>query len=294
MKPSTALIKELRDLTGAGFLECKEALAAHDGDLEQARAHLRRQGLEEAEDKAKRETKDGLVVIKGDGAVTVALNVGCETDFVARTVEFREFAHTLADQVLADPSLVDVEALLAATTGSTPVEKTRRDLVMKLGENITVDGVARYAEQPGHVVEAYIHAGTLAGYGPEEGRVGVLVELQADGGERSALHDLAHDLALHIAAANPRYVSVSDIPEAVLAAELAERRAELTTVDKPAEIKTRIVEGRLHKWQQEVVLLRQPFIRDPEVTVGDWLAQAAREIGAPVSVTRFTRYAADE
>lgn len=218
MNISAGLIKELREATGAGVLVCKQALEAHGGDLEQAKADLRQRGLQKAAAKAERETGDGLVVVKREGQVTAAVHVGCETDFVARTDAFRSFAHQLAERVLAHPGLDEVPALLEAPLerdSEKTVATTVRELVMRLGENITVDGVARYEEGPGRVVEGYIHAGTIEGYGPEEGRVGVLVEVQADEeAEEAQLRELAHDLALHIAASSPQYVALYDIPAA--------------------------------------------------------------------------------
>ena len=294
MKITTESVKALRDATGAGILDCKYALEAHGGDMEQALEYLRKRGLQKAAAKASRVTGDGLIVVKTAGEVAVAVHVGCETDFVARTRQFRSFVHELAHQVLASPSLTDTSALLDAEFRVTPGKKVHefaKELVMQLGENITVNGVARYAEAPGRVVDAYIHAGEIEGYGAEEGRIGVLVEVS--GKDSVALCELAHDLALHIAASNPRYVAVSDIPEDVLAAHRKERQMMLDE-DKPADIKARIVEGGMNKWQQEVVLLQQPLIREPQLSVAAWLAQAAGQLGAPVSVMRFARYAVGE
>jgi elongation factor Ts len=298
MKISTALIKELRDASGAGILACREALQAHDGDVAAALGALRREGQRQAEDKAERETGAGLVVLKTEGDVTAAVHAGCETDFVARTAAFRDFAHRLADKVLGDPALDTVPALLDAgfdAASDKTVAATVRDLVLQLGENVTVDGVARYVEEPGRVVDGYVHAGAIEGYGAEEGRAGVLVEVRAEDGSTSAvLRALAHDLALHIAAANPRYLARFAIPAGVLAAQREQRQAELAGDDRPPAIREKIVSGRLRKWQEGVVLLEQPFVRDPQLTVGEWLAQAGRELGTAVEVSRFARFATDE
>jgi elongation factor Ts len=294
---TTALIKSLRESTGAGLLDCQKALQAHAGDVEKAAAYLREKGLAKAAKKADRETGAGLVIVKSAGPRVCAVEVDCETDFVARTDNFRAFVQRLADQVLADASLVDAAQVLAATHSDYPGQTTAdtvQDLIAKLGENIVVRRVARYAASETSLVEGYIHAGELAGaYGPMEGRVGVLVELDAGSAlpaAREALQDLTHALALHIAAAGPRYLSPEEIPSDVLQNQRDRLMVSLAVENKSDSLKLEIVEGALAKFRQEICLLTQAFVKDDSRTIDQLLRQKGQALGGPISVKRFARF----
>jgi len=296
MTVTTAMIKELREATGAGILDCKKALQANAGDFDKAAECLRKEGLDSVAQKAEHEIKDGLVIVKVAGDVTCAVELGCETDFVARTAGFKTLAHRLVDQVLADASLTDTEKVLAAGFIDAPgktVADVVHELISKVGENIAIRGVARYTlDRPG-IVEGYVHAGAVDGYGPLEGRVGVLVELGVDDAaiaDSEVCRELAHDLALQIAALNPSCVARESIPEDVLREKRSALVAQLEGVDKPDRIKAKIVAGRLDKFYHEACLLEQPYIKDDELSVEAWLQQKCKELDAPVRINRFARF----
>ena len=296
MAITTEMIRELREATGAGLLDCKKALQATGGDFEKAFNYLREKGLSQAAQKAGKETGAGLVIVQESGGTCCAVQVGCETDFVARTSDFKTFSHQVVNRILADASLTDVEHVLAADL--VPGKATAnviRDMITRLGENIVVQGVARYASNGvGTVVAGYVHAGALEGdYEPMEGRIGVLVELGASNAtpaNGTLLKNLAHDLALHIADCKPSHLSPDDIPDNVMQKERATLMAQLADENKPDAIKARIVEGRLDKFYQEVCLMKQAFVKDDNVSIEELLEQKSVEMGTPITINRFARF----
>ena len=267
MSISASMVKELRERTGAGMMECKKALVETGGDIEAAVEHMRKQGLAKADKKAGRIAAEGLVVVSGtpDGKRAAIVEVNCETDFVSGGDDFQAFAKQVGELVL-ETRPADLDALLATPVEGATVEETRRALVAKIGENI---GVRRYAvlESDG-VVGSYVH-GT---------RIGVLVALE--GGDEG----LARDLAMHIAASRPQYVDESGVPEAFLAKEREILVEQAAGEGKPAEIVAKMVEGRLRKQLAEITLVGQPFIKDPDTRVGKLLS----DNGATVQA--FVRY----
>jgi len=311
MNNTTVLVKELRQATGASFLDCKQALVANDGNYEQATTFLRQKNLNKAAKKADRQTTEGLVVVKTIETSVSMVELNCETDFVALTPDFKAFTHQLADMVLADASLTDAEKLATATWASSgqavsPANTTQtvqdaiQSLIGKLGENIKLGHVARYTATKTSVVHGYIHAGAIDGYGANEGRLGVLVELEI--GDKTAVsRTIAHDLALHIASSAPKYVAIADIPAEVLAKQEEKLRAHVVDENKPDAIKEKMVAGRLAKVYQQNCLLGQPFLKDDSLTVAEWLQEKGDEMGMAtsvgsgqtVSVLNFTRVAID-
>lgn len=271
MSISASMVKELRERTGAGMMECKKALVETGGDIEAAVEHMRKQGLAKADKKAGRIAAEGRVVVSGtpDGKRAAIVEVNCETDFVSGGDDFRAFAQRVGELVL-ETQPADLDALLATPVDGATVEESRRALVAKIGENI---GVRRFAllESDG-VVGSYVH-GT---------RIGVLVALQ--GGDES----LARDLAMHIAASRPQYVDESGVPEAFLAKEREILVEQAAGEGKPAEIVAKMVEGRLRKQLAEITLVGQPFIKDPDTRVGKLLS----DHGATVQA--FVRYEVGE
>ncbi len=286
MAITAAMIKELREATGAGILDSKKALEANDGDFDKAVEFLREKGLAKAAKKASREANEGLVVALVDGKNAALVAVNCETDFVARTDDFRNFAEGLAKQVLADPNLDSVEALLAAPAADNP-EKTVADSIQeaisKLGENIVLRNVARYVQNGAGVIEGYVHLG---------GKIGVLAEIGVEdaAAEGDALHQLAHDITLQIAAARPQYLSRDDVPAEVIEKERSILMAQLQDEKKPDNIKQKIVEGRLNKFYKEICLLDQPFVKDDSLSIKQVLANAGKELGTTVKINRFARF----
>ncbi len=295
MNNTTVFIKQLRQETGASFLDCKQALQAHGGDYEQAAAFLRQKNLKKVEKKAERQTAEGLIVVKSSEDTVCLVKLDCETDFVALTPDFKTFAHHLADLTLADGSLATVEKLATAVYPPTPhqtIHNAIQTLIGKLGENIKLGAVARCRAAESTAVHGYVHAGAIDGYGPDEGRLGVLVELGL--ADKTAVADetsqaIAHELALHIAFASPKYVSVADVPADVVAEEQKRLWAEVAAADKPDAIKEKMVAGRLNKFYGQHCLLAQPFLKDDSLTVAAWVKAKSEEVGTAVSVTRFTR-----
>ncbi len=286
MSISTADIKQLRESTGAGILDCKKALQETDGDIDQAIEFLRKKGLAAASKKSSREANEGLVSAKvnADGSLGALVEINCETDFVARTDDFQNFVETLVQQVMDDPSLTDAETLLAAPSvedSSKTVQQQLTEMIAKLGENMLVRNVARFDRQGDGLIESYIHIG---------GRVGVLVEMGGSSGDNEQFAELVHDLSLQIAAASPRYVSSDDIPADVIDAEKDVYRAQLAEDKKPDNIKERIIEGKLNKWYGEVALLNQEFVKDTSLTIGKLIEQTGKAVGATLTVRRFARF----
>jgi elongation factor Ts len=255
MSISAAQVKELRERTGAGMMECKRALVETGGDLEAAIEHMRKQGLAKADKKAGRIAAEGLVVVttSADGRRAAVVEVNCETDFVAGGDDFRDFAQQAGALVLKTRP-ADMAEFLATPMNGASVEEQRRGLVARLGENI---GVRRFelVESAG-IIGSYVH-GT---------RIGVLVALE--GGDEG----LARDLAMHVAASRPQYVDADEIPANFLAKEREILTEQAKGEGKPAEIVARMVEGRLRKQLAEVTLAGQPFIKDPDTSVGKLLA----------------------
>jgi elongation factor Ts len=281
---TTADIKQLREMTGAGILDCKKALNESGGDVDQAVEYLRKKGLAAAAKKTSREANDGLVeaAVSQDGQIGAMVEINCETDFVARTENFKSFVNSVTRQVLTQ-EINSVEALLAAPFMDNPsntIADQVTETIAKLGENIQVRHLARFVRQGPGLIDSYIHFG---------GRVGVLVEVGGGEANKGQLGELAHDLALHIAAASPRYLSEADIPAEALAAEQEIFRAQLASENKPDNIKERIIEGKIKKWYSEVTLLNQEFVKDPDLTISQLLEKAGRNLGQ-ISVRRFARF----
>lgn len=286
MSITTADVKYLRELTGAGILDCKKALQETSGNVDEAVEFLRRKGLAAASKKASREANDGLVSarLSPDGKLGVMAEVNCETDFVARTEDFKNFVEATVRQLMAQPELDSVEALLNAPfidNESNTVAQQLTEAIAKLGENMVIRRIANFALQGDGIVDSYIHTG---------GRVGVLVEVGGGNAGDPQFTSLVHDLALQIAAASPAYVSEEDIPAAMIEAEKEVYRAQLAEDNKPENIKERIIDGKLKKWMSETTLLGQEFVKDNDFTIEKLLAKYSKDSGKPVKVRRFARF----
>lgn len=263
MAVSASLVKELRERTGLGMMECKKALAETDGDIDLAIENLRKASGLKAEKKAGRTAADGVVAVKvaADNAYAVVVEVNSETDFAARDAGFLAFVEMVTEKAFADKQ-TDVAAL--------GVEDARQALVQKIGENI---GVRRIQVVEGGVIGAYVHANN---------RIAVLVQLTA--GDEV----VAKDIAMHIAAVNPRVVSPEDMPADVVAKEEEIIRAQPDMEGKPAEIVDKMMGGRIKKFLKENSLTEQPFVKNPDVTVG----KLAKDAGA--TITSFVRFEVGE
>ncbi|WP_446831569.1 translation elongation factor Ts [Candidatus Foliamicus sp.] len=253
MAITAAQVKALREETGAGMMDCKRALAETGGDAEAARKLLRMKGAAAAEKKAGRAAAEGVIaLVEGPQAVAIA-EVNCETDFVARREDFRDYASSIAQTVLEqDPA--DLDALLALQIGGQSLEQTRQDAVARIGENISVRRFQRLSPR-GEAV-TYVH----------HGRIGVIVDMQGGGAE------LGKDIAMHVAAMRPQHVSPDDVPAEVVERERAFLTEQVADSGKPPEILERMVEGRLRKFLSGICLTGQIFVRDSKLTVGKLLA----------------------
>ena len=264
-------VKQLRERTGAGMMECKKALVETSGDIDAAAELMRKQGLAKADKKASRVAAEGAVVVErsADGKSAVLVEVNCETDFVARGDDFTAFAKDVAVKALA-ANPASVEALLAVKLDSgETLDERRRALIAKIGENISIRRFERI-ESSG-LLGAYLH-GT---------RIGVLVAIE--GGDEA----LAKDLAMHVAASNPAYLSAAEVPEEAKAKERAIRVEMLKNDEKnkgkPENVLVKIVEGGMGKWLGEITLLGQAFVKDDKLTIEKLLA------GAKAKLTRYAR-----
>jgi elongation factor Ts len=257
---SAALVKELRERTGLGLLECKKALAAAGGDVDKAIEELRKSSGMKAAKKAGRTAADGVVAtrIADDGSYGVLVEVNSETDFVARDDNFRAFVDRVVDAAF-NTRQTDVAALMDGE-----LEQAREALVQKIGENISVRRIELLTADAG-VIGAYVHGNN---------RIAVLVELR--GGDQ----DLAKDVAMHVAAVNPQVVSPADMPQEVIAKEKEIYTAQAQDSGKPAEIIEKMIEGRIKKFLAENSLVEQPFVKDPDVTVGKLVSAAGAEVAA--------------
>lgn len=270
MNITAETVKQLRERTGAGMMECKKALVEAHGDLDAAAELMRKQGLAKADKKATRVAAEGVIVIErsADTRTAAMTEINCETDFVARSEEFRDFAQVVTARALATRAAT-LEALLAAPAaegGSETLEEQRRALVAKIGENISVRRV-RLLTAPDHL-GAYVH-GT---------RIGALVAL------KGGTDELARDIAMHVAASNPQYRTQAEIPADVIAKEREILTEAAKTEGKPPDIIEKMVAGRLRKALGEITLTGQAFVKDPELTVEKLLKAAKAE------VTAFERY----
>jgi elongation factor Ts len=264
---TAALVKELRERTGSGMMECKRALQETSGDIEAAVELMRKAGQAKADKKASRVAAEGLIVIKPAAGAMAMVEVNCETDFVTKNDDFRDFAAAVAEVVLREGP-ADPDALLAAVMANgQSVEQNRRECIARIGENINVRRGVRLTTSTG-VLGSYLH-GT---------RIGVLVELE--GGDA----ELAKDIAMHVAASRPLCVSSDQVPAELIAKEKEIYAARAVAEGKPADKIDKIVEGRLRKYFEEVTLLDQPFVKDPEQSVAKLLqSRQAR-------VIRFERF----
>ncbi len=270
-------VKTLREQTGAGMMDCKRALADAGGDLKKAVDVLRERGLAKAGNREGRATSEGAISIAITGRAGAMVELGCETDFVARTDAFIGLGGRLARAVAEDPKIASVDTLLGAPIDGEKVSDRVAAAIAVLGENVVVKRVARLAVDAG-VVGGYVHAG---------GKLGVLVALTAnDGGP--ALAGLAKDIAMHIAAADPSPVAVSreGVSLALLAAEREIYRKQALASGKPEKILDRIVDGKVDKFVSEVALLEQPFVKEPDKSVGELITSH----GAGVNVRAFERF----
>jgi elongation factor Ts len=275
MEITAEAVKRLRERTGAGMMDCKKALVEADGDVDEAVKVLRTKGLAAAAKKAHRSASDGMVAVVGDSRRMAVLELNCETESVAQNPVFRGFAEALATQALSG-GVTDVEALRSQPFAEEPEYTVDQAISLKVaafGENIVLKRLALLEADGDGRLGSYVHMG---------GKIGVCVQVSA-----AVSEDALHDVALHIAASDPRFVSRAAVPATVVESEREIARQQSRAEGKPEQIIERIVNGRVEKYFADMVLLEQPFAKDPSTTVGKYLQSVG---GAGATVVAFVRF----
>lgn len=288
MSISAAQVKELRDMTGAGMMDCKAALAETNGDMEAAVDWLRKKGISKADKKAGRTAAEGLVGVASDAGSAVVVEVNSETDFVARNAAFQEIVRNVAGVALGTDGSAEAVATASYPGTGKSVADTIKDAVGTIGENMSFRRSAKLSVSSG-AVATYIHNGVADGLG----KMGVLVAIETTG-NADAARAFARQVAMHVAATNPLSLTPEEIDPAVVAREKDIYSDQARQSGKPEAIIEKMVEGRLRKFYEEVVLLKQAFVLNPDVTVEKALKDAEKEIGAASKITAFVRFALGE
>lgn len=285
---TAGLVKQLRDSTGVGMMDCKKALAETNGDMEAAVDWLRTRGLAKAAKKADRVAAEGLVGVATAGTKAAVVEVNSETDFVARNEQFQNIVTAIAKLSLdADGDVVKLGEMPYPGSGHS-VSAELTEAIAKIGENMNLRRTEAVSVSDG-VVESYVHNAVKAGLG----KIGILVALESTG-DKAALSTLGKQLAMHIAATNPLSIDPEDLDQAVVARERAIILEQVKESGKSAEIAEKMVDGRMRKYFEEVTLLAQTFVIDGETKVRDAIKNAEKEVGAPIKLTKFVRYALGE
>ncbi|TPI68017.1 elongation factor Ts [Mesorhizobium sp. B3-1-3] len=287
MTISAAQVKELRDLTGAGMMDCKAALNETNGDMEAAVDWLRKKGISKADKKAGRTAAEGLIGVDAGVREAAVVEVNSETDFVARNEQFQELVRNVAKVALAYGATEAVAAAKYPGSDKT-VTETVKDAVGTIGENINFRRSAKLTVPHG-AVATYVHNAVADGLG----KLGVLVAIETTGNEHAA-NAFARQVAMHVAASNPVALSAEEVDPALVEREKAIFSDQARQSGKPEAIIEKMVEGRLRKFYEEVVLLKQAFVLNPDITVEKALKDAEKEIGAPAKITAYLRYALGE
>ena len=286
---TAATVKELRDKTNAGMMDCKKVLSETNGDIEAAIKLLRERGIAKAGAKADRAANEGIITARVNECATtgILLELNCETDFVSKNESFQAFVAELADHLAASDA-ADHAAALAVPKGDLSLEDTVKAKVVEVGENLQFRKYVRYTAADGGVVAAYIHP---------PGKVGVLIEVGTTKPEtkgNDSFKELVKDLTLHIAACAPKGLRREDIPQTVVDNELEIYRARLADSGKPANIIENILKGQIGKFFAESCFLEQPFVKDDKSTVTQLLEAKGKELGDTLTVTRFVRFGLGE
>ncbi len=282
---TASMVKELREITGAGMMECKKALAEADGNLDAAIDVLRTRGLAAVAKKAGRATNEGTVmaIVSEDGKTGAVVELNCETDFVSMNEKFKAYAERVAKAALAAKP-ADLEALKAADADGETVEAVITDAIHVMGENTQL---ARFAVVEGDAVASYIHGG---------GKIGVLVEFAVEGIDATAPEFVAygHDIAMQVAAVNPIAANRDAVDPAVVEHEKAIYMAQAAESGKPANIQEKMATGRLEKFFKEQCLTEQAFVKDPDKTVNAYTDEVAKNLGGTIAIKSFVRFALGE
>lgn len=287
MSISAAQVKQLRDMTGAGMMDCKAALAETNGDIEAAVDWLRKKGIAKADKKAGRTAAEGLVGVASDGTSAVVVEVNSETDFVARNDAFQDLVRDVAKAALGTDGARDAVGAAKAGSGKS-VDDTIKDAVATIGENMNLRRSAKLSV-PAGAVATYVHNAVADGLG----KIGVLVAIETTG-DAEAARAFARQVTMHVAAASPLALTPEEVDASAVAREKGIFAAQARESGKPENIIEKMVEGRMRKFFEEVVLLKQAFVLNPDLTVEAALKAAEKEIGAPAKITGFVRFALGE
>jgi elongation factor Ts len=288
MAITAALVKELREKSGAGMMDCKNALTENDGDIEAAMDWLRSKGIAKAEKKSGRVAAEGLIGMAGSGKSASVVEVNSETDFVARNEQFQNIVRRVAETALETDGSVEAVASATISGGDKSVADTITEAVGTIGENMNLRRSAKLEVAEG-VVSSYMH--NAAGDGI--GKIGVLVALESSG-DAEALNAIGRQVAMHVAATNPLALNKDEVPSDVADRERAVYLEEAKESGKPQEIAEKMVEGKMNKFFKESVLLSQAFVINPDLTVEKALKEAEGSVGAPITMKGFVRLALGE
>jgi elongation factor Ts len=280
---TASLVKELREKSGAGMMDCKKSLTENNGDMEAAMDYLRKKGLASAAKKSGRAAAEGLVSVASQGNTAVVIELNAETDFVARNEHFQSFLGQVTELALKN-KITMLEALNAASLGAKTVEATLTDLIASIGEHMSLRRIRSLSVGQG-VVATYVHNALV----PNRGKIGVLVGLESTGNAEKLL-TLGRQIAMHIAAARPESLDVASLDKNLIARERSVYADKAAKSGKPADIVEKMVEGSLRKFYEQVVLLEQTFVIDGESKVSAVLEKAAKDVGAPVKLSGYVRY----
>lgn len=292
MAITASMVKELREMTGVGMLDCKKALAETDGDMEKAVEYLREKGLAASEKKAGRIASEGVCLsyLSEDKSVGVVVEVNSETDFVAKNPVFREYVLQVAEHI-ASSQAADVDALLSEAwkfDTSMTVAEALSSKVAVIGENLKIRRFEKYTKDGAGTIVSYIHGG---------GRIGVMIEIACDN-VTEAVEEMGKNIAMQIAALNPQFISVDDVPAEFIAKEkeilTQQAMNDEKNAKKPANIIEKMIEGRLNKEMKEICLIEQPYVKDGDLSVKKYIETVAKEVGAPITIKRMVRFETGE
>lgn len=288
MSISAAQVKQLRDMTGAGMMDCKAALAETNGNMEEAVDWLRKKGIAKADKKAGRTAAEGLIGVAADASSAVVVEVNSETDFVARNEAFQQMVRNIAEVALTTDGSDEAVAEARYPASTKNVSDTIKDAIGTIGENMSFRRSAKLSVAKGAVAN-YVHNGVADNLG----KMGVLVAIETEG-NADAARGFARQVAMHVAATNPLALTAEEVDASAVEREKAIYADQARQSGKPENIIEKMVEGRMRKFFEEVVLLKQSLVMNPDVTVEQALKDAEAEIGAPAKITGFVRFALGE
>ena len=277
---TAADVKNLREMTGVGMMDCKKALAASDGDMDKAIEYLREKGLAASAKKAGRIAAEGMAYATVIDGMGVVVEVNAETDFVAKNDTFKAFVEEVAKVIMTEAP-ADVEALMGCSMEGTTVEKALQEKILVIGENIKIRRFVRY-EGP---CVAYVHGG---------GTHGVLVAFESDVADKEGFEAYGKDVAMQIAAVNPSYLNAAAVPAEVIAKEkeimLVQIKNDPKTANKPEQVLVKMIEGKIGKYYKENCLVEQAFVKDDKISVGQYTANTAKELGGSIEIVKYARF----